>query len=552
MKKILLLAFSLLVLVTKAQETILWSEDFNDENVSDWKLYNVSGTGLGWYPIQNLGPDMTAIGTPFLDSPSYTNGNDLGYLHPDEWAVTPQIDLTNVSEKEKVRFGWKLINNLFTPSPNEENYEIYISELNTVAGMLAQPIVYTELNIPISETERYVDISSWKGKKIYIGIRHHNKSTNIPIESSYSSIQIDDVKVSTIIGCTTATFGQYPQSLFIPTLDGVKNTITDDGGMGEYSVVQLKAGITYDFSTSNSNIYNTISTESQDILISGLGVLTYTSPVDQNIHFYSHKNNNCAADFGVYFAKYIRVITACEQNRVAGTSTQYFEFGGVKNQKLAVDVTAPSNGDFTIYGLEPILYGDATTFKVNFYENETSNLPGSLYLTKNATVVKKELVEDNFYKYTLSFDAPMTVDAGKTYWMELESDATGWQSITESHFGNYAVGNNNDTGGNWLSMASIKVEFAYSILCSAYLATEDFESISNVKYYPNPVIDELNLLTNKKIQNISIHNISGQKLSQTIKIDNNKLDMRKYLPGVYIVNVTLVDGKSESIKVIKK
>ncbi|MCD9855177.1 hypothetical protein LUD75_10690 [Epilithonimonas sp. JDS] len=98
-----------------------------------------------------------------------------------------------------------MINNIFTPVPNEENYEVYVSELNTFAGMLTQPKLYSELNIPIVETQRSIDISAWRGKKIYIGIRHHNTSCEIPTTSSYSSLQIDDLTVSKVLGCTTAS-----------------------------------------------------------------------------------------------------------------------------------------------------------------------------------------------------------------------------------------------------------------------------------------------------------------------------------------------------------
>lgn len=103
-----------------------------------------------------------------------------------------------------------------------------------------------------------------------------------------------------------------------------------------------------------------------------------------------------------------------------------------------------------------------------------------------------------------------------------------------------------------LSMAGIKVEFAYNIICSPLLATNDVELASKVKYYPNPVVDELKLMTDKKIKSISIHNLAGLKLSSVIKFDNNTLNMSKYLPGVYIINILMEDGKSESIKVIKK
>ncbi|MCD9855178.1 hypothetical protein LUD75_10695 [Epilithonimonas sp. JDS] len=127
------------------------------------------------------------------------------------------------------------------------------------------------------------------------------------------------------------------------------NTIVSDGATGEYSLVQLKAGVTYFFSTSNTSIYNTIATESQDILTSGIGELTYVSLVDQKIRFYSHKNTSCAGDLSVFFARYVRTLTACEENKVTGISSQYFELGGATNQRLAVDISASSTGNFSVW-----------------------------------------------------------------------------------------------------------------------------------------------------------------------------------------------------------
>ncbi|MCD9855179.1 hypothetical protein LUD75_10700 [Epilithonimonas sp. JDS] len=115
---------------------------------------------------------------------------------------------------------------------------------------------------------------------------------------------------------------------------------------------------------------------------------------------------------------------------------------------------------------------NATTFKITFYKNTTSNLPGNVLTTKTPTSAKKELVAGNFYKYILVFDAPVVIDTGKTYWMEVETNATGWHSIHTSHFGNFGAGNNDQTGGQWASLQEVGVDFAYSILCSAYLGTQ--------------------------------------------------------------------------------
>ncbi|MCT3897526.1 T9SS type A sorting domain-containing protein [Elizabethkingia anophelis] len=202
MKKLLLIFLLSSLSIFKAQETTYWSDNFDDKNISDWIIVSIGSpvTGKGWRSLQYLNSLFQPEGSPFLSSLSYTQFNNYGYLHPDEWAISPQIDLTNANSSEIIKFSWVLYENRFTPSSNEEHYEIYISEQKEVSGMLGQAKIYEETNVPVSTTARSVDISQWRGKKIYIGIRHFNTTFDIAVTQNASAVRFDDLRVFSTSG----------------------------------------------------------------------------------------------------------------------------------------------------------------------------------------------------------------------------------------------------------------------------------------------------------------------------------------------------------------
>jgi hypothetical protein len=87
---------------------------------------------------------------------------------------------------------------------------------------------------------------------------------------------------------------------------------------------------------------------------------------------------------------------------------------------------------------------------------------------------------------------------------------------------------------------------------SAGLGTDTFES-SNLKYYPNPVENVLNLSFDQEISSVEIFNLLGQKVSSTITNAANEVqvDMSNLANGPYMVRV-ISNDKMKTIKVIKE
>lgn len=91
----------------------------------------------------------------------------------------------------------------------------------------------------------------------------------------------------------------------------------------------------------------------------------------------------------------------------------------------------------------------------------------------------------------------------------------------------------------------------YSLELGA-LNTANFD-VTGFKFYPNEVIDILNVSYSKNIESISLYNLIGQEvMTKKIKSNNAKLDLNSYPSGTYLMRVLIEDGTSKTVKVVKK
>ena len=85
------------------------------------------------------------------------------------------------------------------------------------------------------------------------------------------------------------------------------------------------------------------------------------------------------------------------------------------------------------------------------------------------------------------------------------------------------------------------------------LAVNDSLKIS-LEYYPNPVVDYLNISSKEKIFSISVYNAAGQMVKNESfnGLNLKKMDARNLKAGIYLLKLQMENGKSGSIKIIKK
>ena len=77
------------------------------------------------------------------------------------------------------------------------------------------------------------------------------------------------------------------------------------------------------------------------------------------------------------------------------------------------------------------------------------------------------------------------------------------------------------------------------------------KELESIKLYPNPTSDFVifHLPERQSLKEVAIYNITGKQVSRQ---NTNKVDLRSFPAGTYILKVSLVDGESVMRKVIKK
>jgi len=135
-----------------------------------------------------------------------------------------------------------------------------------------------------------------------------------------------------------------------------------------------------------------------------------------------------------------------------------------------------------------------------------------------------------------------TATAGANAWtFDWVAPATGTGDITI--YGAFNVTNNNgSTSGDQVYTTSMSVSELSTGIDNVF-------NENSISLYPNPVINNLTINSNKKIDKIEIYNSNGQLLiNQT---NTNQINFSQYNTGIYFVRI-FKDNQSIYKKVIKK
>jgi len=93
----------------------------------------------------------------------------------------------------------------------------------------------------------------------------------------------------------------------------------------------------------------------------------------------------------------------------------------------------------------------------------------------------------------------------------------------------------------------------YTLDVKQSLGVNDINSKS-ISYYPNPVKDILNLVSDKNVTTVSVYSIEGKLVKNFANLDEAKvqLNLSGLTTGTYVVKATTKDNKTKTFKVIKK
>ncbi len=112
-------------------------------------------------------------------------------LTPDNWLITPAIDLSEVTSA--VELSFKVAPTANTSAYRKEHYSVWISTTDTELESFS--MIYEETLSESDENwvyvEKNVDLSEYAGENVYIAFRHHESTDN-------DRITLDDVTVSAV------------------------------------------------------------------------------------------------------------------------------------------------------------------------------------------------------------------------------------------------------------------------------------------------------------------------------------------------------------------
>lgn len=106
------------------------------------------------------------------------------------------------------------------------------------------------------------------------------------------------------------------------------------------------------------------------------------------------------------------------------------------------------------------------------------------------------------------------------------------------------------------SSATINQGFLAGIANNSALSTDTFEANPNVKLYPNPFTDRINIsiLQSQGNVNATIYNTTGKKVAQqTINATLQNISLGHLTAGMYVVQLHFTETNThKSFKIIKK
>ena len=200
MKKTTLLLLLLLIGFTGHAQTTVWSDNFDDEDISDWTLTDADGDGNNWgdlFTVENNGGPITPVS---LISRSWQTNP----LTPDNWAVSPAIDLSSASGTITVNWVTQV-----TAFPwDNEKYSIHVGTSSDIATLVNSSTSMTEVLGQVDDagtpTDHTLDISAFAGESmVYVAFRHWDV-----IDMDF--ISIDDLTVE----ATTLSINKFNANSF--------------------------------------------------------------------------------------------------------------------------------------------------------------------------------------------------------------------------------------------------------------------------------------------------------------------------------------------------
>lgn len=357
--------------------------------------------------------------------------------------------------------------------------------------------------------------------------------------------------------CLNAINEQYPDATLVPECVGAPENLVSDAYAGEYSLVQLSAGILYTFSSSIATDYLTISDEGgTTAAVFGVSPVSYTPTSDMIVRFYTHTDDQCG-DESMIRSRQIQCGTVPDCDPVAIPYMQGFENGQTACITF-VDVNGATelsgweiNNFFpTDFGGRSMLYsydGDLPGDDWFFTDGLSLN-GGTAYELqfKYRSGLGPDLLENLEVKYGSSatvagMTTPLLSLVGLTTNFGDDFD-TAVVEFTPATTGAYYIGfrSFSDADQGYIQLDDISVNVS--------LSTLNFNT-NLISYFPNPVTNILLFNSTEIINAVTVYNLLGQKVVSRIGT-LTEIDLSNLNAGAYIVTLS-INSETKTIKIIK-
>ncbi len=210
------------------------------------------------------------------------------------------------------------------------------------------------------------------------------------------------------------------------------------------------------------------------------------------------------------------------------------------------------------------------SFAQNPIQGSTSGSTNSSALTASCLFTPTNVAGNVWYKVTVPASGSLTI----------ETDAVTGSALTDTVLSVFAdcsattsIGCDDDSGNGAFSKLSLTGQTPGATLyvsvwryysatdgafqISAYdsslvLATNEVKDAkNNIKVYPNPFSNVLNISDAANVKNVLVTDVSG-RLLKTIANPSSQLHLEELKQGMYMITLEMKDGSKQTIKTIKK
>lgn len=514
-KKIYTVLGLAIVLNLNAQIFSAGFENNNGTPLSQFKTINIDGlTVPEWGQVQEFN---TEAWIQFYDGYDNKIAFSTSYYSPEgqanDWLITPAITIPNTGTPT---LYWKGKSYDFEYT---DSYAVKISETNDNMESFTT-LTQIDAEQPFDYASHNLDLSAYKGKTVYLAFVNNTNS------GTY--LALDDLYISQSADCVMPSLNGFSVSNLKPNAVTINWTATD--GISNYDT-----GLTtFDTSVSSKGV-TSLTTKSFDNLQPGKRYQFFLKNADCGSGWAGPKSvwTPTELPYSYDFEKTVENYGEYDSDGWASTTWLMGE-----NQAVAQNGSgyAYNNTSTNAAGKNdwifsyPIYLKNGETVTAKYYTsigNESAE-PATLKVAVASAPDKNNIIQ-NLSTQTIST---------QTYTEHIVSYTATADQVYYIGFGNTTPKVTTTT-----ALRLDNVSFTKS-----NLAVVDINK-TNIKTYPNPVVDVLNIKTNETIKTVEIYATDG-KLIKKIEGNNSKIDFRNYPKGAYLVKIE-TDKSITSQKVIK-